>query len=111
MPPGWRPADVAARWPQPAFSLAKVHTYDPPLAPAMAWFAGLQFSALLLGVAAVLWQAGNWPPSQVAVCSLTLLVSYWSLGALLQGRLTLGEVMLVQAAAVATAAAALGQYF
>ena len=26
MPPGWRPADVAARWPQPAFNLAKVHT-------------------------------------------------------------------------------------
>ena len=111
MPPGWRPADVAARWPQPAFSLSKVHTYDPPLAPAMAWFAGLQFSALLLGVAAVLWQAGHWPHGQVAVCSLALLVNYWALGALLQGRLTMGEVLLAQAAAVATAAAALGQYF
>jgi uncharacterized membrane protein YhhN len=108
MPPGWRPADVAARWPQPAFNLARVHTYDPPLKPAVAWFAGLQFSTLLLGVAAVLWQAGNWPPSQVAICSLTLLVSYWALGALLQGRLNMGEVLLVQAAAVATAAAALG---
>jgi hypothetical protein len=111
MPPGWRPADVAARWPQPAFNLARVHTYDPPLAPAMAWFAGLQFSALLLGVAAVLWQAGNWPPSQVAICSLALLVNYWALGVLLQGRLNMGKVLLVQAAAVATAAAALGQYF
>jgi hypothetical protein len=77
----------------------------------MAWFAGLQFSALLLGVAAVLWQAGNWPPSQVAICSLALLVNYWALGVLLQGRLNMGKVLLVQAAAVATAAAALGQYF
>ena len=108
MPPGWRPADVAARWPQPAFSLIRVHTYDPPLKPAVAWFAGLQFLALLLGVAAVLWQAGHWPASQVAVCSLVLLVNYWALGALLQGRLNMGEVLLVQAAAVATAAAALG---
>ncbi|MEY4267751.1 MAG: hypothetical protein RIS90_2286 [Pseudomonadota bacterium] len=108
MPPGWRPADVAARWPQPAFELARVDTYDPPLSPAVAWFAGLQFSALLLGVAAVLWQADNWPPSQVALCSLALLVNYWALGALLQGRLTGAELLLVQAAAVATTAAALG---
>jgi hypothetical protein len=42
---------------------------------------------------------------------LALLVNYWALGALLQGRLTMGEVLLVQAAAVATTAAALGQYF
>jgi hypothetical protein len=77
----------------------------------MAWFAGLQFCALLVGVAAVLWQAGHRPPSQVAICSLALLVNYWALGALLQGRLNMGKVLLVQAAAVATAAAALGQYF
>ena len=108
MPPGWRPADVAARWPKPAFDLAQVQTFDPPLPRGVAWFAVLQFSTLLLGVAAVLWQAGNWPPSQIAICSLTLLVSYWALGALMQGRLNMGEVLLVQAAAVATAAAALG---
>jgi len=108
MPPGWRPADVAARWPQPSFELARVTPYDPPLASGVAWFAAVQFSALLLGVAAVLWQADSWPPSQVAICSLALLVNYWALGALLQGRLTLGEMLLVQAATLATTAAALG---
>ena len=108
MPPGWRPADVAARWPQPSFELARVTPYDPPLASGVAWFAAVQFSALLLGVAAVLWQTDSWPPSQVAICSLALLVNYWALGALLQGRLTLGEMLLVQAATLATTAAALG---
>ena len=108
MPPGWRPADVAARWPKPAFDLARVQTFDPPLARGVAGFAVLQFSALLLGVAAVLWHAELWPTTQVALCSAVLLVSYWALGAVLQGRLRWAEVLLVQAAAVATAAAALG---
>jgi len=108
MPPGWRPADVAARWPQPTFDLARVQTFDPPLSRGVAWFAGLQFAVLLLGVAAVLWHAALWPASEVALCSLALLVSYWALGALLQGRLSKPVVLLVQAAALATAAAALG---
>ena len=32
-PPGWRPADVAARWPKPAFDIAAVQRFDPPLSP------------------------------------------------------------------------------
>ena len=30
MPPGWRPADVAARFPKPAFRISEVQRYDPP---------------------------------------------------------------------------------
>ena len=29
-PPGWRPADVAARWPKPAFDINAVQRFDPP---------------------------------------------------------------------------------
>ena len=29
-PPGWRPADVAARWPKPAFAVDTFERYDPP---------------------------------------------------------------------------------
>ena len=47
--PGWRPADVAARFPRSAFDLAHAR-YDPPLARGMRLYVVLQF-ALLLGMA------------------------------------------------------------
>ncbi len=56
-PPGWRPADLAQRWPKPAFALQQVQVFDPPLAPGAAWLAGVQFLVLLAGVATVLWFA------------------------------------------------------
>jgi hypothetical protein len=45
---GWRPADVAARFPAVKRPLAEFRRYDPPLARPTAWYAGLQFAALLL---------------------------------------------------------------
>jgi len=48
-PPGWRPADVAARFPKPAFEIRR-DLYDPPIAPYLAWYALAQF-AVLLGLA------------------------------------------------------------
>jgi len=56
-PPGWRPADVAARWPKPAFDIAALQRFDPPLARGAAWLATLLFGALLAATAALLWQA------------------------------------------------------
>src|SRR3954463_11736690 len=49
-PPGWRPADVAQRFPKAPFDIAQVRRYHPPVSDAVAWFAGLQFLALLGGV-------------------------------------------------------------
>ena len=48
-PPGWRPADVAARFPKAAFEIHR-ELYDPPIAPYLAWYALAQF-AVLLGLA------------------------------------------------------------
>ena len=45
-PPGWRPADVAARDPKPAFTLARAE-YDPPASRALRVYAGVQFLGLL----------------------------------------------------------------
>jgi alkylglycerol monooxygenase len=56
-PPGWRPDDVAARFPKPAFELAAVRRYDPPLSLAAAWAAGALFVAVLGATSAFLWQA------------------------------------------------------
>ena len=39
-PPGWRPADVATRWPKPAFDIGSVQRFDPPLSPRAALAAG-----------------------------------------------------------------------
>ena len=44
---GWRPADVAARFPVVKRPLAEFRRYDPPLARPAAWYAGLQFLALM----------------------------------------------------------------
>ena len=55
--PGWRPADVAARWPKPAFDIARMQRHDPAL-PARAAAAACVLFALALGAtAAFLWFA------------------------------------------------------
>jgi len=57
MPPGWRPADVAARWPKPAFELAQVRRWEPPLPRARGAAALLLFVVALGATVAVLWHA------------------------------------------------------
>ncbi|HEV2622468.1 MAG TPA: sterol desaturase family protein [Frateuria sp.] len=48
-PPGWRPADVAARYPRAAFDIRR-ERFDPPMPRALTLYCLLQF-ALLLGMA------------------------------------------------------------
>ena len=107
-PPGWRPADVAARFPQPVFDIAQVKTFHPPASRAVQWFAGMQFVALLGGVAVFLWHADRLPLAHAAVWLGALTAGLWAVGAVLQGRLSVLEVLMVDAAALATAAGALG---
>lgn len=107
-PPGWRPADVAARFPSPAFDLAAVQRYAPPMARSVQWFAGAQFALLLVGVAGFLWFADAWPLSRSAVAFATLLVALWAIGAVMQGRIGMGEALMIECGALAMATAALG---
>ena len=106
-PPGWRPADVAARFPKPAFDIAKVTRYEPVVSPGVQWFAGLQFLVLLAGVTFFLWFSDDMPQQQAAIWLAALTASLWAIGGVLQGRLSVTEVLLVEAAALATASAAL----
>jgi uncharacterized membrane protein YhhN len=71
-------------------------------------FAAAQFALLLAGVAGFLWFADGWPMAHNAVVFGVLLVSLWAIGAVMEGRLSMLEVLLVQAAALSTATAALG---
>ena len=107
-PPGWRPADIAARFPREAFDLEKVQRFEPPMTKALAWFATLQFTALLVGVVAFLWNAEGMPPADALVWVLAQCTAVWAIGAAMQGRITMTEVFLLELAALATATAAVG---
>lgn len=107
-PPGWRPADVAERFPKPAFSMARMQLYHPPMSRTVQWFALVQFALLLTGVAAFLWQADAAPLAQNALWFAVLLTVQWSLGAVMQGRIGMLMALMLQSAALATATSALG---
>ncbi|HXE50660.1 MAG TPA: lysoplasmalogenase family protein, partial [Ramlibacter sp.] len=107
-PPGWRPPDVAARYPKPAFEIARMQRYYPQLGRGVAWFGAIQFALLLGGVELFLWHADRMPLAQSAVWLGALSAGLWAVGAVMQGRLTMLEVLLVEAAALATATGAEG---
>ncbi|HSH89972.1 MAG TPA: lysoplasmalogenase family protein [Ramlibacter sp.] len=107
-PPGWRPADVAARFPKAPFDIAKLERYHPPITKATAWFGAVQFVVILQGVALFLWFADRMPLSQSSVWLAALAASIWAIGAVMQGRLTMMEALLVEACALAAATGAEG---
>ena len=86
-PPGWRPADVAARWPKPAFDLAAVTRYDPPIAPAAAWQAGILFVALLGATTGLLWHAHRLDPLTLAGGAVAVVAGLWGVGRICTPRL------------------------
>ena len=56
-PPGWRPADVAARWPKAVFDIAQVQRYDPLASRTAQWLAAGLFMAVLTLTSGFLWFA------------------------------------------------------
>jgi len=56
-PPGWRPDDVAARFPKAPFDIAKVERFDPPMSRRAARTAAGLFVVLLGATAWWLWNA------------------------------------------------------
>jgi sterol desaturase/sphingolipid hydroxylase (fatty acid hydroxylase superfamily) len=81
-PPGWRPSDVAARWPQPAFELARVRRFDPLASPAAMAAAGLLFVAALGLTAWFLWNSHRLPPMQLFGSAALVLAAMWAVGVL-----------------------------
>ena len=81
-PPGWRPADVAARWPKPAFDIAAVTRYDPPLSRAAALAAALLFVLLLAATAALLWQAHLLGAGALAAGALSIVAGLCAVAAI-----------------------------
>ncbi|HSW07797.1 sterol desaturase family protein [Aquabacterium sp.] len=56
-PPGWRPADVAARFPKPAFDIHQVRRFDPPTGPLEQAAALVVFAGVLAATVLLLWNA------------------------------------------------------
>jgi uncharacterized membrane protein YhhN len=107
-PPGWRPADVAAAFPKQPFDITTVKTYAPPVTRPVKVFAAWQFVAVLGGVAAFLWRADTAALSHNLAWFSALFAGLWAMGALLQGRISRGEVLLIECAALSMASAATG---
>jgi hypothetical protein len=84
-PPGWRPADVAARWPKPAFELRRHRRWEPPLSRPRLVLGLLGFGALLLGTSLVLWNAHRLETPVKAAAVLALFAAAWLLGRVLEG--------------------------
>ncbi len=101
-PPGWQPADLAQVNPKPAFTLASVTTFNPPMTPAQQWFAGLQFLLMLGAVASFLWVADSLSVRDAAIWVAAISSGVWATGRFMQAQLSLLEVLAVESAALAT---------
>ena len=80
MHPGWRPADVAAKWPKPAFDIAKVERFDPPVSRGAMWWACAMFVALLGATTLFLWNAHRMSLLQQALCAAGIVAGLWLVG-------------------------------
>ena len=83
-PPGWRPADVAARWPRPAFDPSRLVRFDPPLPPRAGAWAGVLFLLTLAATSGFLWHAHHMPWWLRAVCAVSIGIGLWWVGRLTQ---------------------------
>jgi sterol desaturase/sphingolipid hydroxylase (fatty acid hydroxylase superfamily) len=83
-PPGWRPADVAERFPKPAFDIQR-ERYAPQLSRGLVIYGLAQF-ALLLGMGVqFLDLAKHLPAASLIGYAVFLLLSLYALGALTEG--------------------------
>jgi hypothetical protein len=85
-PPGWRPADVAQAWPKPAFDIASMQRFDPPLSGIAAWAATLLFAAVLVALGLFLWNVHGLTPGATALGAAAVLAALWLIGTITQPR-------------------------
>jgi sterol desaturase/sphingolipid hydroxylase (fatty acid hydroxylase superfamily) len=78
-PPGWRAADVAARFPKPAFDLQRPR-YDPPLQGRTRVWAVALFAGVLMGTALFLWFAAELDAAQRLAGAAAVVGALWAVG-------------------------------
>ena len=83
--PGWRPSDVAARYPKPDYDIGR-ETFNPPMSAALATYCLVQF-ALLLGMAThFLGLTAHASFGTLVAYALYMVVSLCVIGALMESR-------------------------
>ena len=85
-PPGWRPADVAQRWPKPPFELTAMQRYDPPASHSAQALSALLFTLVLAGTSAFLWFAHRLSTAEQAAGMGAIVALLWAIGWLTQAR-------------------------
>jgi len=98
-PPGWRPADVAQRFPKSPFRIESVRRYDPAMSPAARAAALLLFIGLLGGVCVLLWFAHQWSPLVLLGGTALVVAGLWAVGRLGEGRSLMGHAVAARTAA------------
>ena len=84
-PPGWRPADVAARFPKSDFDITHAR-YNPPMSSALKIYCLVQFALMLVIGVDFLGTAPKMGLPEAAAYAAYLVYSLWALGFLLEGR-------------------------
>jgi hypothetical protein len=86
MPPGWRPADVAARFPRPAFEISQVQRLEAAVPLRVQALAAALFGLVLVATSGFLWVAHTLAAAQLAGAAAALVAALWGVGRLLEGR-------------------------
>ncbi|AVO52804.1 sterol desaturase family protein [Ectopseudomonas mendocina] len=86
MPTGWRPADVAARFPQEKADLSRFVKFEVPLGRGQQCYAALQFVVYLLGGTWLLAQAEVLTPVGMLLGCAWVALGLYSIGAWLENR-------------------------
>jgi len=81
-PPGWRPADVARRWPKPAFDMRAVQRFDPPLSRTAGWTAAGLFALAVVCLSLLLWHAHRLDGLELLAGGGALIALLWLIGAI-----------------------------
>jgi alkylglycerol monooxygenase len=85
-PPGWRPADVAARFPRAEFDITKWRRFETPTPPVLQAVAVVLFLLVLGATLVFLWFAHTLPFHQRAAAVTALILVLWLIGRLLEGQ-------------------------
>ena len=85
-PPGWRPADVAARFPKPPFDIEAMRLFDPPASPLVQAGAALAFLGVLGATSAFLWVQHTLDLAERAAGAAAIVAVLWLIGRALEGR-------------------------
>jgi sterol desaturase/sphingolipid hydroxylase (fatty acid hydroxylase superfamily)/uncharacterized membrane protein YhhN len=106
--PGWRPANLTPAGPEPPFDLNAVRPYDPPTGRAASVLVFVALIGMVAATAAFLLAGPGLPLANGLVVFLSLTAALWAMGAVLDGRVSIGETLYVFCAALSCAAYALG---